>query len=223
MTLPPQENDPRPVVLQEPERDLAPAWQTSANKGFVLRPEEEGVPGLHPSWAQVLAPGETVLWHGSATPDPRFAGARVLARGPMPLFLFGIFGMFIALNMGMSGGLVPFILIALFWVLRKDIKAARVRVSSDRRYLLTNRAAYLARADGNALFDIQAFPITPTLRLGLGPRSVAFTTRRNAKGEEEAEGFLDINDAAAVHAMIRDVQQGRDMGRADQWGGDGAR
>lgn len=208
MTLPPTDDDPRPVVLQEPDRDLAPAWQTSANKGFVLRPEEDGATNLHPGWAQVLAPGETVLWQGSTTLDPRFSGARVLARGPMPLFLFALFGVFVALNIGVDPGFVIFGVIALVVFGRRVMRNAMSGKASDRRYLLTNRAAYLARADGNVLFDIQAFPITPTLRLGLGPRSVAFTTRRNPKGEEEAEGFLDIANAAAVHAMIRDVQKG---------------
>lgn len=217
MTLPPPNDDLRPVVLQEPARELAPQWQPSGKEGFVLRPEEEGVAGLHPGWAQVLAQGEAPMWQGRPVAGPR------LGRGVLPLFLFGFVGLVMLFNMGLDQGVFPFLLVAAFLLIRQKLRSAKAQGAANRLYLLTNRAAYLARAEGNALFDIQAFPITQNMRLGLGPRSVAFTTLRNAKGEEEAEGFLDIANAAAVHAMIRDVQQGRDMGRTDQWGGDGAR
>ncbi len=221
MTLPPPNDDPRPVVLQEPARELAPVWQPSANKGFVLRPEEDSVANLHLGWAQVLAPEETPLWQGKPVAGPR------LGSGALPLFLFGFVGLVMLLNMGLDQGVLPFLLIAAFLLIRQKLRSAKGQGAANRLYLLTNRAAYLARAEGNALFDIQAYPITPSMRLGVGPRAVAFATRRNAKGKEEAEGFLDIEDAATVHAMIREVQQGRDMGRDmgrdDQWGGDGAR
>lgn len=213
MALPPPADDTRPVVLQEPERDLAPAWQTSANKGFVLRPEEDGVANLHPGWAQVLAPGETPLWQGEPVPSKRSM------RDMLPLFMFGFIGLVMLLNMGLGSGIVPGLLVMAFLVIRQSVRAAKARSSPGRRYLLTNRAAYLSRANGSALLDMQAFPITPMMRLALGPHSVAFTTRRNSKGKEEAEGFLDIKDAATVHALIREVQQAQ----ADQGGGDGAR
>jgi hypothetical protein len=205
MALPPQDNDPRPVVLQEPERDLAPAWQTTANKGFVLRPEEEGVPGLHPGWAQVLAPGETVLWHGAAVKELRQISS--LATGALSLVLFAAFGLML-LQASQIAGFAVFLMFVVFVGLNKLAKRTAAGLRPSRSYLLTNRSAYLAHIQGASLFDIRAFPITPTMQLGLGPHSVAFATRRNDKGEEEAEGFLDINDAAAVHAMIRDVQTG---------------
>lgn len=201
MTLSRNPNDAAPVVLQEPERDLAPQW----NEGFILRPEEAGVPGLNPGWAQVLAPKEVALWQGQAVPDKRAVGLKKLAQ-----FLpFAFFGIFIALNIGVDPGLVIFALIAAFVFGWRHIRNSAQEAEPGRLYLLTNRAAYLARVQGTSLFDIRAFPITPTMQLGLGPHSVAFATRRNAKGEEEAEGFLDISDAAAVYAMIRDIQKGQ--------------
>ncbi len=204
MTLPPQNDDPRPVVLQEPERDLAPAWKNAGNEGFVLRPEEDGVPNLHPGWAQVMAPAEAPIWQGTPLKDRRFFGLQ----GVMPMLPFALFGAFVAINMGFEPGFVLFGLVAGFIFVRRINRNASAGAPPDRIYLLTNRAAYLARTQGAALTDIQAFPITPTMRLGLGPRSVAFTTRRNANGKEEAEGFLDIEGASTVHAMIRDVQKG---------------
>lgn len=187
-----------PVVLQEPQRDR-PA--TDWAEGFTLRPEEAGVPGLHPGWAEVLAEGETPLWQGRPTPDPRVS---VFANLPV-LFFVAVLAV-VVLQSG--GGLWPFIALGFgfFWLVRRKRGA---KVASDRLYLLTNRAAYLARDRHGALADILSYPITPGLRLGLGPRSVSFATRRGARGEMEAEGFLDISDARQVHDLIRDLQKGK--------------
>lgn len=197
---PPQDDQTPAVVLQEPAREApAPDWR----EGFTLRPEEPGVPGLHPGWAGVLAAEEVPLWQGK--PD---AQARA-GQPPLRMLLIGGAFVFIALNMGFGGEGVPVLGFAVigFFLLRGLLR--RGPQVSDRVYLLTNRAAYLARNRGAGLADVVAYPITPALPLGLGPRAVVFATRRNAKGKEEAEGFLDIADAAAVHSMIRDLQKGQ--------------
>lgn len=187
-----------PVVLQEPQRDRPAAdW----NDGFTLRPEESGVPGLHPAWGAVLAEGETPLWQGRPMPD-----ARVSVFSNLPVLFFVAVMAVVVLQSG--GGLWPFIALGFvfFWMTRRKRGA---RVASDRLYLLTNRAAYLARDRNGGLTEVVSYPITPGLRLGLGPRSVSFATRRDARGELEAEGFLDIDDARQVHDLIRDLQKGK--------------
>lgn len=206
MTLPPTpHDDTRPVVLEEPERQLAPQW----DKDFALRPEENGTVHLNPGWAAILAPGETPLWQGQPSPDPRMGPLGRMAAKPMQTIIIAAVMIMVLLNLGINPAIVPLILVFLFLALRKSIGTGKANASLDRRYLLTNRAAYLARTSGATLLDIQAFPITPNMRLAFGPRAVAFTTRRNAKGQEEAEGFLDISDASAVHTMIRDLQKGQ--------------
>lgn len=201
MTLPPQDNDPRPVVLQEPERDLAPVWQTTANKGFVLRPEEDGVPGLHPGWAKVLAPEETPLWQGRPVAIGRSA------RDVLPLFIFGFIGLVMVLNMGLEGGIVPFLMVAAFLFIRQKIRAAKTAAAPDRIYLLTNRAAYLARQYGAGLSDITAYPITPQMTLKQGPQSVVFASRPGRRGAIEDVGFIGIADAAHVFGLMQEAQR----------------
>lgn len=192
-----------PVVLQEPVRETpANDW----HEGFTLHGEETGMPGLHPGWEKLLAPGEAALWQGRPSLDPRLRGVK----GSLGRFLIAGAFVFLALNMGIAtSGILPFVAFAVigFWVLRA-VREGRLG-PSDRVYLLTDRAAYLARSRDGALAEVVSYPITPTLHLGLGPRSVAFATRRNSQGEVEAEGFLDIPDAAAVYAMIRDLQKGK--------------
>ena len=216
------ERDPNdtasPVVLQEPARDRPsrdrpsrdrPSSDKPANdwrEGFTLQGEETGPPGLHPGWAGMLAPGEAALWQGRPSPDPRLRRVK----GSLGGFLIAGAFVFLALNMGIAtSGILPIVAFAAigFWVLRA-VRERRLG-PSDRVYLLTDRAAYLARSRDGVLTEVVSYPITPTLHLGLGPRSVSFTTRRNAQGEVEAEGFLDIPDAAAVCAMIRDLQKGK--------------
>lgn len=192
-----------PVVLQEPLRKRP---VTDWRESFTLRPEEAGVPGLHPGWAGVLSSAETALWQGRPTPDPRLRAAKGIGGR---IFLVGAI-LFVALNTGMAtAGILPFAALAVFGylALRKTITG---KIGpSNRIYLLTDRAAYLARSDEGVLAEVVSYPITPSLRLGLGPRSVSFATRRDAKGEVEAEGFLDIDDARQVHDLIRDLQKGK--------------
>ncbi len=204
MTLPPKpSDDARPVVLQEPDRPLAPQW----DRDFTLQPADASPPAVHPGWAQVLAADEAPLWQGQPVPDRRFAYGQGMGRTPLPLLIFAGIFLIVALNLGLDGYLVPLVMIALFFVLRRSIRASKAASGTDRRYLLTNRAAYLARANGQGLSDITAYPITPALQLGLGPRWVSFATERDAKGNPTPVGFLDISDAPSVHAMIRDLQK----------------
>jgi hypothetical protein len=204
MTLPPTSpDDSRPVVLEEPERQLAPQW----DREFTLQTEDGAPPALHPGWAQVLAEGEIPLWQGQPKQDRRFGSAQGLSNTSLPLLIVAGIFLMIALNLGFDGNLVPLVLIGLFFVLRRSMRSRNSNSGSDRRYLLTNRAAYLARAQGQGLANITAYPITPAMQLSLGPRSVSFATERDAKGNPTPVGFLDIPDAAAVHAIIRDLQK----------------
>ena len=187
-----------PVVLQEPARARpAPDWGRSCT----LQPEETGVPGLHPGWGAVLAEGEAPLWQGRPVADPRLSGFANL-----PALGFVVVMAVIVVQSG--GGLLPFIGLGLafYWMTRRKRGA---EVARDRVYLLTNRAAYLARDRNGGLSDVVSYPITSDLQIGFGPRSVSFATRRDARGKMQAEGFLDIPDARAVHDMIRDLQKGK--------------
>lgn len=201
MTEAPKDDHTPAVVLQEPPGGVKRSLPR-ADGGFVLRPEEDRPSGLHPGWAEVLAPGEIVFWQGKPSADPRFAG------GNLPFFVMAFVGLVVLLNSGFGAPALPFILVVMYLFFRHRMRRPKSGVTRDRSYLLTNRAAYLARDDGQALHSIEAFPITSSMRLGLGPRSVSFTTRRNAQGGVEPEGFLDISDARQVHDLIRNLQKG---------------
>lgn len=200
MTEEPKDDQTPAVVLQEPARDR-PA--TDWREGFTLRPEETGVPGLHPGWAAVLVAGEVPLWQGRPVAD-------------LPSGVFEIWPVisviaFFAVIVLQSDGDVGFLLfvamgLAFLWFAQRK---RGMRVGGDRLYLLTDRAAYLARDRPVALADVVCFPITPSMQVGLGPRSVTFASRRDANGKLEPEGFLDISDARQVHDLIRAVQKGK--------------
>ena len=138
---------------------------------------------LHPGWLPILGPGERVIWHGAPS-VPEFLDADAYRRK-------GFFGA----------------LAAALHAFRHSHEFHATRW--QRHYLLTDRACYLARPSGTRLIDIRAFPITSTLQLGLGGRSVTFSTNRNEIGQIKAEGFLDITDSAEVYDMIREIQQAR--------------
>ncbi len=180
-----------PVFLPEPQRTPEEAPP----------PPPQNRRHIHPDWQAVIAPDEDVLWDGK--PEPRAA----LSGSNRNLVLLVIFAVF-ALAAASSDSPIPvFIGIAAFYLFQK--KTRPVRETEGRTYLLTNRAAYIALSSGARLRDIRAFPITESLRLGLGPRSVAFATRFGRDGREEAEGFLDIPDAERVHDLIRDIQKAK--------------
>lgn len=189
-----------PVVLQEPQRAPAPQW----DQGFTLRPEEAGLPGLHPGWAAVLPDGETPLWQGRPSPDLRAGKAWSFSS-----MIFVFIALVLMMNAGFSPGLLPLLVIG--YVIFRIWRSRRVAAvaAPDRIYLLTNRAAYVARRQGEALGNLQAYPITPALRPGYGPRAVTFATRPDGSGAHRAEGFLDIPDAAQVQRLIRDLQKGQ--------------
>lgn len=202
MALPPDSKDEAaPVVLQEPQRGSVPQW----DQGFTLRPEEAGLPGLHPGWAAVLPAGEVPLWQGRPMPDPRGAKAWSFSR-----MVFIFIALVLMMNAGFSPGLLPLLIIGyvIFRIWRSKRSAATV-AAPDQIYLLTNRAAYVARRHGEALVDLRAFPITPTSRPGYGPRAVTFATRPDGTGAQRADGFLDIPDAPQVQRLIRDLQKGQ--------------
>ena len=124
--------------------------------------------------------------------------------------IFVFIALVLMMNAGFSPSLLPLLVIGyvIFRIWHSRRKAATV-ASPDRIYLLTNRAAYVARRQGEALGNVQAFPITPTSRPGYGPRAVTFATRPDGSGAQRAEGFLDIPDAPHVQRLIRDLQKGQ--------------
>lgn len=190
-------DDPTPpTLLREPPRP----GQTSRHEGgFVLRPEEPAPVALHQGWAAHLAPGETPLWQGRPLPDPR------KSRSSLPLFVMTFIALIAALNAGFGAGLVPLVIIGyVIYRIRRKRQTKAETAPPDRLYLVTDRAAYVARRQGEGLVLLQDLPFTPSLRLGLGPRSVSFAT-----GSENAESFVEIPDAASVHQLIRDIQKGQ--------------
>lgn len=199
-----------PVVLQEPERPGVDA--RAAPDAVVAAPSVVASPvvGLHPGWAAVIAPGERVVWQGQPRAQAGLGGLAQVFSGSVPLLVFMAIGLFILINTGIQPPVVFIVLAAMVLIFAR--RKQKGRVAADQRYLLTNRAAYLARARGTALVDFRAYPITADMQLGLGPRSVSFAVQRMADGRgtttEQAVGFTDIADAADVHAMIRDIQKG---------------
>lgn len=197
-----QPQDRPPVYLPEPPRSPGEVEAPQPLLPRTTGPSGPTLPGLPPAWTRIIRADETVLWHGRADPRTTLSPRTLRA------------AMFLVLAMGMvmaaaNNSAVPLIfgVFAFFMIKRK---LGRVADTSDRQYLLTDRAAYLARQTGGGLQDVRAYPITPTLRLGLGPQSVSFASRFDSKGREKAEGFLDISDAAHVHALIRDIQKGQE-------------
>jgi hypothetical protein len=186
-----------PIVLREP-----PRTGLSGGGDLALRPDLSPPPALHRGWSALLAPGETALWQGRPSGDPRRA-----AGTPKALFVLGFVAIAIALNAGLGAGVFPLLLIGYvaYRTLRKRRAAGGDAALSDRLYLVTDRAAYVARRQGEALVAVQSLPITPALQLGLGPREVTF-----ASGAGPApEGFTEISDAQVVHHLIRDIQKGQ--------------
>lgn len=199
-----------PVVLQEPDRPGADAWAAPdvavAAPSVVIGP----VAGLHPGWAAVIASGERVVWQGQPMVQAGLGSLAQVFSGSVPLLVFMAIGLFVLINTGIQPPVVFIVLAAMVVIFAR--RKQKGRGVADQRYLLTNRAAYLARARGNALVEFRAFPITADMPLGLGPHSVRFAVQRMADGRgtttEQAVGFTDIADAAKVHAMIRDIQKG---------------
>lgn len=187
--------NPPPVFLPEPDirpSDNPPPAPTPGHRDADLRGQ---------GWESILAPGETVVWEG------RSETRQLLSRQNRNLVIFLLVGAtFAVAALGDSPIPVFFGIAAYFMFERRN---RRKMNAQNRRYLLTDRAAYIAEAQGAELTDLRSFPITANMRLGLGPRSVSFAVRYNREGREEAEGFLDIPDAQRVHDLIRDIQKAK--------------
>jgi hypothetical protein len=194
-------NDPvdptRPVVLQEPPRELAPRWQTS---------DKAPLPGADPVWSDITEPGETPLWQGNA--DPRLAGGALQKPGNLALFVLGLFGVF-ALSNGAGPGILVVLFAAAILILRQARRAKQAALPGQARYLLTDRAAYIARVDGQSVTDVRRHPITPDMKMAVGRNAITFATRYSDTRGAQTEGFIGIADAARVHALIRDIQKGQ--------------
>lgn len=187
--------NPPPVFLPEPDSHPSDSPPPAPRAGHRHSdPIEE-------EWGSVLAPGETVVWEGrSETRQP-------LSRQNRNLVILLLVGATFAVAALGDSPIPVFFGIAAYFMFERQNR--RKMGAQNRRYLLTDRAAYIAEAQGAGLTDLRAFPITANMRLGLGPRSVSFAARYNKEGQEAAEGFLDISDAQRVHDLIRDIQKAK--------------
>lgn len=84
------------------------------------------------------------------------------------------------------------------------------RKSERREYLLTDRAAYIASPGPDGTLELlHRVAVAADLRLGLGGRSVTFLVHRIRTENGMAEvpdGFTDIDAAAEVYDLIRQLQ-----------------
>ncbi|RWR51372.1 hypothetical protein EOW65_04195 [Sinirhodobacter ferrireducens] len=163
-------------------------------------------------WGGLLAPGETLRWHGA--PDPRLFTP---AGGPAILAVLAGgagTGIVIALRAGGSAaqavaGIGLFVLSALQLARRSGFGNRRLL---DTRYALSDRAIYIATLRPGAAPHLERYPLTPHLAVGLGRNSVTFpvgvTQHRNEPERPLMRGFFHIHDAAAVQSLVREIQRG---------------
>ena len=166
-------------------------------------------PGVEWAWSAVLSDGERPLWQGLRQ-KPSFLDLmaqiwRMTARITDPWSQGGTFEklLFVLVRS------VAFAVLAPASLLLGARPTSRAKDQSQTQYLLTDRACYLADTVGQGLGNVVSFPISPGLRLGLGGRSVVFGVIKRPDSEDIPQGFLDIPDADAVYAMIRDIQKGQ--------------
>lgn len=191
--VPPEDQSVAPVLLQEPRR--RPAAAAAGD------------------WSAVLGPDEVLLWQSHRRPlglaeglrqvwniTEKLGGKGSADQRPDPMFaLFAL-----ALRLLAVALMFP------LWLLSSGMHSRRLPSDqSQTRYGLTNRACYLAENGAAGLTNVVSYPITATTQLGLGGRSVTFATRSAPDGQPVPQGFLDIPDAEAVYAMIKDIQKGQ--------------
>lgn len=186
---------PAPVVLPEPELS-APAPS----------PPVGAVPA---GWEGIIQPGEAILWRGR--PVARVNLLRLgLEIGSGVLFTgFFLFWMVMAAQ---GGGIFWMFGLIFFFtglgMLAKTVLNERMRLR-DTFFTLSNRAAYIARHHWLSGRQLETYRITAALRITLngdasqGDVIFASRTVRSKNGSHEVPvGFLDIEDAPAVFALM---------------------
>lgn len=189
----------------------------------VVRPAEGADPagsdpGRPPAfWQALIDRRETVLWFGA--PDPTTArGARTQPGGPVMLGLCAVglvAGLALLINQQTDGfgikaaGMALFTLSGLMLARALNFGAKRM---AEMHYLLTDRAAYIARVRPGSAPTVQRHDITPRLPVSATQTSVTFAVGvRRRKDEPETPilaGFYNIRDAAEVRTLIRGIQKG---------------
>lgn len=194
--------------------------QGSAPASPAPRPKAQS----YPDWHGIVGQGEDILWEGRGQADGAFHQrpfARNIRRGkligPIIMIVFALFWMGVASR---GGGFVwMFGLIFLYKGGREliaawkasPINAAQEAVGNSAipRYLLTNRAAYIMRGTQAS----ERFAITPDTRITLENgrlSSVYFTSgagseQRRFGNNQQRAGFENIDDAAEVYQLMRDI------------------
>jgi hypothetical protein len=178
-------------------------------------------------WADLLLPGERVLWQGAPVPGFHQAGKSLfLILFGLPFLLIGaglaavsLRSVALATDVAAAGlGLflltvsLPFGGIGAFLVFGPVIDARTAARSV--RYALSTRAAYIARSF--PLRRIEAYPILPASAVELDEGRRAGTVWVHTRRERDSDGatdttrigFENIADAPTVFRLVRQVQAG---------------
>lgn len=178
-------------------------------------PKEDPSERLHPGWMAFLAEGEVPLWHGRATIQKPSLWPRLIAPALVPSFIaIGLVAWLV--------GLLPAAFLAVFLLpatvaIRHDWVLHAPREWSY--YLLTGRAAYIARAAAHELQLVRRIPFDRALGIELGATGVRFQpgegkwSLRLSPGNQFYErfddGFYGIPDAENVYEIMRAIQKGQ--------------
>lgn len=186
--------------------------------------------GVPPNWQNIIGSDESQLWHGKPHMGPIlnyhklrsfFAGILSLVFGAILTFQgFKNFSWFI-----IAGPL--FVGMGFLVVYRSSFSESAQR--KETYYCLSNQNAYLAKFDGQNIFEITKVPITKDthIQASLGrswplSRSNLFTTSPATVGDRYAsdlpwnfrlgsnfDGFRSIQNAKHVYNLMRRVQMER--------------
>ncbi len=177
-------SDPPPVFLPEPAEGPAAAPPP---------PVPQRRPDLHRDWDRLLAPDERVVWQGQpsgAAPPRRRVPGWVIAA-----IVVAVAAMAIA-DESPWPVLIGFA--AYFLFSRRN----RGRLDTDpRRYLLTDRAAHVARAEGDSLVPLASLQ----LDRARPPERVANGVRFGTAASGAEVNFVGIDDADDLLARLRDA------------------
>lgn len=180
---------------------------------------------MTPEWLGRFHPGETLLWEGAPAPGLHHPGktAMLVAFG-LPFLCIGtgllFFGathlpsaptlddaglaLFLTLFALPFGGIGAFMVFGPFMEARTNARFIR--------YMLTTRAAYVART--GRFPSLKVYPILPHTALELEPGKRAGTVWLHSRLERDSDGdlgttkagFENIAEAEKVFLMIRDLQ-----------------
>lgn len=213
--------DEDPVLLDRENRgtDIPPVRRTPQGA-----PDAEGADpaaqdgtrrGVPPAfWQGIVGRDETVLWFGA--PDPAIAGE--VGRKWPPLML-GLFALGAVLGMGLllrgSGGFaekalgMAMVVLCAMQIVRAFQPARREIYYTH--YLLTDRAAYIARVRPGERARVRREEITAQMPVSATDTSV--TIRIGVKRINDRQdapvmfAFNHIHDAAEVRSLIRGIQK----------------